>query len=209
MDRGGSAAEGGDSGVNACRLCGLVLVGALAADKAESPVEREGTRAMIRDLEIRADIDTLRVSFRVDGAFGLEVRERMGSGLPVTFSHRVELLVRRAVPVIPSRVLARAIVDSTARYDSLTRQYYLSRRFSRELSGEVDSVVDETKTTTTLASEAEAWLAGVHDVALPAPPSSAKERKVRVRVRTVLGRRYHLLIFPANDSADAEQVLLP
>lgn len=193
--------------MNVFRLCGLVLAAALV--ETEVPEEGDRPKATIQDLEVHDRGETLEVSFRVDRAFGRDTRERIESGMPVTFSHRVELLVRWAVPVIPSRVLARAVVDSSVRYDSLTRQYYLSRQTTREVRGEDEPFVEETSMTTPAASDADAWLASVHDLVLPAPAPSARERKLRVRVRTVLGRRYHLLIFPATDSADAEQVLVP
>jgi len=197
--------------VNALRLCGLTLASLLAARESVAPEGKEGPRPTIEDLEVRESDDALRVSFGVEGAFAGEVQERMESGLTVTFSHRVELLARRALPIVPSRVLARAIVDSTARYDSLTRQYYLSRKTTRESSRAMESVEEETSLTTVSRSEAEAeaWLTTLQDLLLPAPPPSATGRRLRVRVRTILGRRYHLGIFPANDSVDAEHVLAP
>lgn len=193
--------------MNLLRPCGLLLVATLA--RAEVPEPDGRPEATIQDLDVREGGETLEVSFRVDGAFGLDTRERIQSGMPVTFSHRVELLARRAVPIVPSRVLVLAVVDSTVRYDSLTRQYYLSRRIRRDLRGEDEPVVEETSMTTLLSSEAEAWLASVNDLALPAPPPAAREHKLRLKVRTILGRRYHLLIFPATDSVDAERVLGP
>ncbi len=209
MVRASPGADGGGPGVTGSSICHLALASALVAGTGE-PAPRGGPpEATIQDLEVRGGIHDLRVSFRLEGAFTQEALDRLHSGMAVTFSHRVELLARRAFPIVPSRVLGRTIVETTAKYDSLTRQYSLNRRTTQESPvGRDPTPVESVGATTTSETEMESWMASIRDVALPAPPPET-ERKLRVRVRTVLGRRYHLLIFPANDTVDAEHVLAP
>lgn len=186
-------------------LASIVLAGALAAP--HDGLSEELAPARIENLEVRSDEDAIRVSFDLRDAFDEEVLDRIRSGLAVTFRHRVELLARRLIPVVPSKVLGRTVIETSARYDSLTRQYYLSRRTTCDPCGpSSEPVIDEASTVATDLTDAQAWMSSLRDVLLPAPPAD-NERKLRVRVRSVLGRRYRLLIFPTEDSADAEQVL--
>lgn len=193
--------------MNASNVCCLALAGVLAAG--EGGVAPREARASIQGLDVKTGDGTLTVSFRIEGAFTPDVLDRVRSGMAVTFSHRVELLARRTVPIVPSRLLGRTVVETTVKYDTLTRQYYLSRRTTKEGSDRDDATREEIEATTAAESEMQSWMTSVQDVALATPPPGAAGRKLRVKVRTVLGRRYRLLIFPANDTVDAEQTLAP
>ncbi len=166
--------------------------------------------ASVSDLAVRRDGERFLVSYRVEGAFSPDLVERIGSGLEIAFVHRVEILVKRFLPLLPSRLEGRTTVEATVRYDSLTRQYYLVRRLTREMAGDdAPGAVEETRTATSSLSETEAWMTSIVDVPLPPPSKSESDRKARIRVRSTLGRRYRLLLFPGNETVDAEKELTP
>lgn len=183
-------------------VAGLVLASAARAADAEDPE--------VQIVEVRPEGPDLLVSFRVDQAFGPEVVERIESGMTVVFEHRLDLLVKRALPLMPARLLSRTIVETTARYDTLTRQYYLERRIRRQAPDESkDDEAPAATSATTERAEMEEWMTRVSAAPLTGPPAEGTLRKLRVRVRTEMGRRYRLLIFPFTDSAEAEQLLRP
>lgn len=193
--------------MNPVLTCSVLLMGMLARAGEDGPSSADvPSQARIKDLEVRTLHGELRVSFRVEGAFSQETLERLESGIPVTFRHRVEVLARRAFPLLPWRVLGRTTVEATAKYDSLTRQYSLLRRIRREVPEDPASAVEETTLTTALLSETESWMASVPDVPLPGVAPVMADQKLRVKVKTVLGRRYRFL-FPTSDSAAAERLL--
>ena len=180
---------------------GFALAPAAGADEAVEPT--------LSITEVRPEGSDLLVSFRVDGAFGPEVLERIESGMTVTFEHRVDLIAKRAVPLMPARLLSRTIVETTARYDTLTRQYYLERRTTREAPDEAGGEAPAQTAATPERTEMESWMTSVGGAPIAAPPTEGTLRKLRVRVRTEMGRRYKLLIFPFTDAAEAEQLLRP
>lgn len=181
---------------------GLALGSLANADDAPEPV--------IAGLEVHIEGGALQVSFRTESAFGPESLERLQSGMTLVFRHRIELLARRAVPLMPLRVLARTIVEASARYDTLTRQYYLERRTVREVPEETrDAAPGLSTAATSSLAEAQTWMTEVAELPMPAPTPEASLRKPRIRVRTETGRRYRLLIFPFVDAAEAERPLGP
>lgn len=146
----------------------------------------------------------LEVSYRVESAFTEESTERLLSGIEVEFRHRVEVVVRRALPLWPARVVARADVTVLVRYDSLTRQYYLTRTIERERDGKrVPGNEAPVESSTSSREEAERFMAAL-DVSLALPPPKEGERERRLRVRSWLGRRYRFYLFPMADSAEDE-----
>ena len=192
--------------MNRVLTCSVLLLGQLAGAGEDDPSAGDVPSPAIRDLTVRALDGELRVSFRVDGAFSQDTLDRLESGIPVTFRHRVEVLSRRPVPLLPSRVLGRTTVEATARYDSLTRQYSVLRRTEREEPEDSALTLEETMLTTASLSEMESWMASVQDVPLQGVTPATSDRKLRVKVKTVLGRRYRFL-FPTSYSAAAEQSL--
>lgn len=164
----------------------------------------------IRDLVVEPAASELRVSFRVEGALRVETLERLQSGMTVVFRHRIDVLTRRTVPLFPLRLNSRTIVETSVRYDSLVRQYLLERRTVRtEPEGVGGPLVEPETASTPSLSEAEAWMTTVSGVPVSALSDGDAARRPRVRVRTELGRRYRLLIFPFADAAEAEQALGP
>lgn len=184
------------------RLCCLGVV-FLLAGIAEVAAQPEGsTKPVIDGLTARLDQDRVLVSFRVTNGLSDEALEKIHSGIPVTFRHRVDLLMRRSFP-LPSKVLSRAVIETRAEYDSLTKRYTLFRNFTFRGKKKPESQPEHQTRTTRATDEVRAWMTEVDDLLL-AVPGTAEERRLRVQVDSALGRRYVLLIFPGRISASAE-----
>jgi hypothetical protein len=65
------------------------------------------------------------VSFKLDHELTDEIREKIHSGMLVSFIYKVDL--RRSHPIWVDRTLASAVVKATVRYDTLTRRYHVTR----------------------------------------------------------------------------------
>lgn len=183
-----------------------MLAASIVAGAGRAAEPADPSRAAILDLEVARSDEEVRVSFRVEGAFPVEMLERIHSGIPVTFRHRVELVARRPFPLVPSKVLGSVLVETTAKYDSLTRQYYLSLRTVRG-EQEAEAAVEASSITSSL-SEMQSWMTILREVTLPSPPPQDLARgRLRVRVRAVLGRRFRFFIFPASYAASGERRL--
>lgn len=68
------------------------------------------------------------VSFELPGAYTDALRDTIESGLATTFTYEVEL--RDPTPFWFDRTIDRVTVSATVRFDSLTRQYAVSRNVS-------------------------------------------------------------------------------
>ncbi len=78
------------------------------------------------------------VSVEVNDLNTEEVREVIASGLRTTFTYDVEL--RMVVPTWVDRTIATAVIETSDRYDNLTRQHHLSRTVDGRVE---ESVVTE------------------------------------------------------------------
>lgn len=148
------------------------------------------------------------VSFRVQSAFTADSLERIASGMEVEFRHRVELLVRRAIPVWPSRVLSRVEISVSIHYDSLTHQYKLTRSIEREVDGKpVEGAEGLEELLTPSQDEAQEWMTRVDALTLSLPEREWGDRAPRLHVRSWFGRRYRFYLFPMADAVEAEREL--
>jgi len=148
------------------------------------------------------------VSFRVVGAFSEETLERIDSGIAVTFRHRIEVVSKRALPLIPDKVRAKVVVQTTAEYDVLTKRYALTRRI--EVRGDkkrLNPEPAEQSRVTFSSDEMRAWMTELSGIEVFDPARPLDGNRLRVRVESAVGRRYLLLIFPTNLSATAESSL--
>ncbi len=144
----------------------------------------------------RWDGTRVHVSYRVSGALTDERLERIHSGIPLRFQHRVELRAPRG-PLLPARELGRTVVETHVEYESLTQQYRLRREFRlHEASGAVaaEPLVDEMVTDSREAMED--WMTRLGDVPLE-PSSSRPWSAARVRIEVTLDRRWVLFVIPS------------
>ena len=88
-----------------------------------------------RMLSARDEDGAVHVSYRLAGALTPEVEERIQSGIPVTFRHRIEISTGRWMPLVPDRVVSRTLMETRVRYDSLTRNYELFRKIEQKARG--------------------------------------------------------------------------
>jgi hypothetical protein len=184
-------------------MIGRLLLGAALAALATHAGAAE--RPSVDGLEGRRDGERVLVSFRVSDAFSEDTLERVESGLRVTFRHRIEILGRRTLGIFPPRVLAKTVVETTVEYDSLTRQYALSRTTTRRTKRKKDAPEPaEEASTTDSSEEMRRWMSELRGVPVFDPAHDLTTGEPRLRVESTIGRRYVMLIFPASISASAE-----
>jgi hypothetical protein len=153
----------------------------------------------IEALSARWDGTRVRVSYRVLDALTEDGLERIHSGIPVRFRHRIELRMGRGL-LLPARELGRTVVDTHVTYDSLTQQYHLRRESRLHRGSEAQPMVDETVTDSREVMED--WMSRLADV--PLEPADRRSWDVaRVRVDVTLDRRWVLLVFPSTVDASA------
>src|SRR5438093_1158424 len=112
----------------------LSLAGAIRVSQAQEPLPA----AKIRHLSLACKDGVLKASWLVEGAFSAAVEEKLASAQPVRFVHHVRVARRRPL-FFGGKVLLERIIETTARFDNLTRQYALGRV--------VDGVAIESQTT--------------------------------------------------------------
>ena len=159
----------------------------------------------IESLSARWDGAEARVSYRVIGGLTDATLERIHSGIPVRFRHRIELRARRAVPIWPSRELGQTTVETQVEYDSLTQQYRLRRDTRLRDKGLSEPIVSEAVTDS--RDEMEAWMTQLADVRVT-PTGGRASGTLRVRVDVTLDRRWILLVFPSTVDASASAGLV-
>ena len=97
-------------------------------------------------------------SFALNNAFSEDIREKIGTGLPVTFTYYLEVANRR--PLWFDKVLLRKTVTTTVTYDTLTHQYSLSKKVNDEVT-ESSVAINE--------SEMMRWMTNLERVRLADP----------------------------------------
>lgn len=160
--------------------------------------------AEIIDLAARVDSQDLVVSFRLEGVPSQEMLDRLHTGVPIKFRHRVDMILKRSV-LLPNRTLARTTVETLVEYDALTRQYALLRRTQNRNRSDRGPIIDfDVRRRTQSLEEALHWMTVLQDVPIPWQPAVADDRRLRVRVHSSLGRRLVLYMFPSTRSVSAE-----
>ena len=138
-------------------------------------------------------------SFSLDEAFNQTILDTIDSGLPLTFEYRVEVFKRRVVWM--DQVLIRKSVHMTVDFDSLTRQYHLTR----EIDGQVvnSSVAEKPE-------EMRRWMTVLPDLDLGSLPDSTKEEvEAQLRVKCRLTSRFVFFFFPKALATKWAKVPLP
>jgi hypothetical protein len=173
------------------RLAGLLLVLALAGAVGNAAVAAPETSppegAEIRDLQVRNSPTDLFVSFRLYGGFTPEIREQIHSGLPVTFRHYVEIVKHRAAWF--DDTLVKKKISTTVTYDTLTRQYRLTRDVNEEM---VETTV------TDRPEEMELFMSSVERQRLCDPSELPGDRRLALRVKSRIRRRFVFFFIPWN-----------
>ena len=187
----------------------LLLLGLLlwAAAPPVHPKDPPPPRPSIDPLVTQADGGRLVVSFGLVDAMSAETLERIHSGLPVTYWHSVEVTRPRTVPLWPARVLAEARIVTSVDYDSLTRQYRLTRKI--ELRRPKEPISTEAERSTDSVEAMRAWMTQVPEIEMLDLAGPDELARVRVRVESALQRYYVFYMFPSRLTVSAERRLEP
>ena len=183
------------------RLALAALVAALAGVAAAAE-----TRPRIEELSMEWREGWLWAGYRVAEGLTDETRERLQSGIPIELEHRLEVVSRRAVPLLPARVHARAVVRAEAVYDALTGRYDLVRRTELRRRGESPEREVERQTTDSEVEMRE-FMTRVPPQPLYQAEQGETTRPLRLHVESELARRFTLLLFPTRLSVTAERPL--
>ena len=150
------------------------------------------------------------VSYRIAGGLPEQTLERIHSGLPVTFKHHMQVFAVRRFRLIPDKELARTTIKTTAEYDSLTRQYKLTRRVEYWTRHRKDAPPpEESQRTTESLDELQAWMTEFEDVPVYDPTRQLPDAPLVVKVESIVGQRFALLIFPTVVGVTAEARIDP
>jgi len=160
--------------------------------------------ARIHELATQPERDELIVSFRLDRAIDAQVLERLHSGFQLRFDHEVDLVIPRGA-LLPKKVVAATQVRTEVAYDNLTRQYRLFRSTRAKGRRRAPSLfeVDVTRKTESL-DEAMEWMTRIDAVPLPWGDDMPGGDRIRLRVRSDLGRRWVLFMIPSRHAVSAE-----
>jgi len=195
--------------VKAVRAAAWILVG-LTTATALSARGRDTARPAVVELEARREPNAVHVSYRLQGCLPDEVMERIQSGIPLRFRHRIEVVEKRPGLFVGDRVFARSTIEARVHYDSLTQRYELSRQ--REIRGRDGTENDpspEERAVTDDVDEMRGWLTMIDESARLDPTRElAEDTDLWVRVEVSLGRRWFLLIVPTTQTVSAELLLV-
>jgi hypothetical protein len=184
-------------------LAAALAFAALAAGSAQAAK----ARPHIDGFEAALAADGVRVSFRVADAVAEEILERIRSGIPVVFKHKIEVLGRRSVPLWPTaRVVGRMRVETQVTYDSLNHTYDLVRTVAQRHPDPAPEPAEESRSTESL-EQALVWLTEIEGLPPVEIGEGAGEEKLRVRVESTLGRRWVWYLFYARFTVSAERNL--
>lgn len=144
-----------------------------------------GRAAEIEQLQVEPAAGQFRVAFRLAGAFTEEVEEVMASGLPVTFHHTLRAYRRRTGWF--DRVVGEREVTTTVNFDTLTKQYRMSRSVDGQL---VDTLL------TDKADEMKAWMTVFERIDLPCDEGSQPLDRFYVKVKSEIQKRFVFFFIP-------------
>ena len=168
--------------------------------------QRVELQAEVVDLTSQVQAGSVRTSYNLAGCLPEEVMERIHSGIPIRFRHKVEVVEKRPALFVADKVYARTLIETRVEYDSLTQRYQLNRVLevkSRQKRSMPPPVNDQLVTGS--IDEMKAWMTRVVDVPLHDPARPFPEGvDLHVRVEVSLGRHWVLLIIPTTDSVTAE-----
>jgi hypothetical protein len=158
----------------------------------------------VADIAVERDGDRIRVFYRLVDCLQPETIERIESGIPIRYKHRIEIVEKRPGLFARDRVFSRTLLDTSVQYDSLTERYELTRRTQlkrRQQQPELDPI--EERTLSASAEEMRAWLTVVDGVPLFIPQGH-EDVEYHVRIEVAIGRRWVLLIIPSSHTIDHE-----
>lgn len=164
-------------------------------------------RPRIEALEAELDTGRAVVGFKVVNGFSAESVEQIQSGFPVTFTHRIDFVARRPMFLLPSKLLLRVVVETRTEYDSLTKCYALSRTIYRKGDKKAGVAPHDEEQVCASSAQMREWMTRLTDLEIVDPSFPFPGKRVKMRVRSSLGRRYVASIFPSTRTASADLTL--
>jgi len=144
-----------------------------------------GRAAQIDQLHVALNGGQLHVDFRVSGAFTDEVEEVIASGLPVTFHHVLRAYRRR--PAWVDQRIAEKIITTSVTYDTLTKQYSVSRTVDGQMVGTL--VTDK-------ADDMKTWMTLFENIELPCEQAVEALDHYYVKVKSEIQNRFVFFFIP-------------
>ena len=205
LDRRISESGGGGRSVITSRAGSLLLLALVVAPGvgARQAVEPQPE---IVDLTYRTRAEGVWASYRLTGCLSEDVMERIHSGIPIRFRHKVEIVEKRPRLFVTDKVFARTVFETRVEYDSLTQRYQLNRVLEvRSRQKRTTPPPESDQRVTGSIDEMREWMTRAADVPLrdPALPIP-QDLDLHVRVEVSLGRHWVWFIIPTTDSVTAE-----
>ena len=141
--------------------------------------------------------ETYQAACRLEGALTPDVEEEISAGLPTSIEYRLNLY-RRRTAFFDQLVLKRRI-ECTARYDTLTKQYTLTRRLDGELQ--------DTKVTDD-AAVMRGFMTELHGVPIVKADDLQPDETYYLKAKSNLGLVWRFYLIPWPMDTDWERVPL-
>jgi hypothetical protein len=141
--------------------------------------------AEIHGLHVENTENDLFASFELTGGFSPGIREQIESGLPVTFKHYVEINRRRSAWF--DDTVIKKTISTTVIYDTLTRQYRLSRKMNGEM---VETTVSEKQL------DMQDFMTRIDRVRLCDPADLPSDEPLYIRVKSRVQKKFVLFFIP-------------
>jgi hypothetical protein len=183
-------------------LIALLLLVAATPAVSDGP---EKVKPRIEDLSARLEQGSARVSYRLTGVLSTDLEEKIQSGIPIRFKHRIDLKVKRGFPLMFDRLVARTVVETRVQYDTLTQRYVLLRNVEQRWQEKSRRPpTDERRRVTDSVEEMRDWLVSVDEIPVGDPAVELDSEKLRVRAEVNLGRTYFMWVIPTSQTISEE-----
>ena len=160
----------------------ILLVTLSVSSKGANP------KATVTDLRVEPTQERILLSFRLESAFGEDIRQRIESGLATGFSFRIRLLRDRKRWF--DKALATTELQVVAMYNAVTREYLINYKHDGDLiESRVVRDVDALEEAMTRVEQLPAF--ALEDLSL-----TSSQRRLRLRIRAELGTKTILSLIP-------------
>ena len=163
----------------------------LAPPAEERLAEEKKTEARITDLRLRFEGQQILLSFKLLGAFDKDLRKRVDSGLPTSFTFDFELVRSRKSWF--DKAVDSGTLQVSAMYNAVTREYLINYKHDGDLIA--SRVVKD-------AAELEQAMTVFDDFAIFSTEGKNPRQRLRVRVRAELRTRTIFFFIPSTVDTD-------
>jgi hypothetical protein len=188
-------------------LIGLLLLAFATPVLTDGP---QKVKPRVEQLTAQSRPGGARVSYRLTGVLSADLEEKIQSGIPIRFKHRIDLKLRRGFPLMFDKLMARTVVETRVQYDTLTQRYVLLRSVEQRWQKKSRRPpTDEQRRVTDSVEEMRAWLVSIDEIPVGDPAVEVEVEKLWVRAEVNLGRTYFMWVIPTSQTISAETTLEP